>query len=66
MYSISAGTNVSIEDEVGRQRHEGNATGYHVHFEVHSGQTTTLSSGSDHSLGSLSPYRLQDYIGELD
>lgn len=66
MYSISAGTNVSIEDEVGRQGNEGNATGYHVHFEVHSGQTTTLSSGSDHSLGSLSPYRLQDYIGELD
>lgn len=66
MYSISAGTNVSVEDEVGRQGNEGNATGYHVHFEVHSGQTTTLSSGSDHSLGSLSPYRLQDYIGELD
>lgn len=66
MSSITAGTNVSVESEVGRQGNEGNATGYHVHFEVHAGDTTTLSSGSDHFLGSLSPYRLQDYIGELD
>lgn len=65
MSSISAGTNVSVYDAVGKQGNNGNATGYHVHFEVHSGKTTTLSAGNDHTLGSISPYRLQDYIGEL-
>lgn len=65
MSSITAGTNVTAGASVGKQGKEGNATGYHVHFEVHAGQTTSLSTGTDHVLGSLSPYRLQDYIGEL-
>lgn len=65
MSSITAGSNITAGDAVGKQGKEGNATGYHVHFEVHLGNTTTLSSGKDHILGSVSPYRIQDYIGEL-
>lgn len=65
MSSITAGTSVTAGASVGKQGKEGNATGYHVPFEVHAGQTTSLSTGTDHVLGSLSPYRLQDYIGEL-
>lgn len=61
----AVGSTVSAYEYVGKQGMEGNATGYHVHFEVHSGSTTTLSPGNDDVLGSLSPYRLQDYIGEL-
>ena len=66
MSSITASSNVSAYSAVGKQGKEGNATGYHVHFEVHTGNTTSLSSGKDHELGSVSPYRLQDYIGELN
>lgn len=66
MSSITAGTDVSVESMVGYQGNQGNATGYHVHFEVHDGNTTTLSSGADHVIESLSPYRLQDYIGEYE
>lgn len=43
----------------------GNAFGPHVHFEVHSGQTNSLSSESDDTLGSISPYQLQIYLGDL-
>ena len=66
MSSITAGTDVSVESMVGYQGNQGNATGYHVHFEVHDGNTTTLSSGADHVIESLSPYRLQDNIGEYE
>ncbi len=65
MNSISASGKVSVGDAVGTQGKEGNATGYHVHFEVHAGCTTSLSSGTDHVIDSLSPYRLVDYIGCL-
>lgn len=63
--SVPVGSTVNPYQRVGNQGNLGNATGYHVHFEVHAGNTNTLSSGSDHVLGSISPYRLQDYIGEL-
>lgn len=66
MSSITAGDNITAGDAVGKQGKEGNAKGYHVHFEVHLGKTTSLSSGQDHALGSVSPYRIQDYIGEWD
>ena len=66
MSSITAGTDVSVESKVGYQGNQGNATGYHVHFEVHDGNITTLSSGAYHVIESLSPYRLQDYIGEYE
>lgn len=50
---------------IGRQGAEGNADGVHVHFEVRSGRTTTLSEArDDHEITSLSPYRLTEYIGE--
>jgi murein DD-endopeptidase MepM/ murein hydrolase activator NlpD len=62
---VTVGSTVNPYQCVGSQGNLGNATGYHVHFEVHAGNTNTLSSGSDHVLGSISPYRLQDYIGEL-
>lgn len=65
MSSISAKSTVNVLDAVGKQGEEGNASGPHVHFEVHSGNTTSLSFGTDHSLGSLSPYRIQSYIGCL-
>lgn len=45
---------------LGTQGSEGNATGAHVHFEVHSGQTTQLFSAyRSHTVESLSPYQLQ-------
>lgn len=66
MNSITAGSSVSVGDSVGQQGNKGNASGYHVHFEVHSGKTAALSAGNDHVLGSISPYRLNGYIGELD
>lgn len=50
---------------VGKQGDEGNATGAHVHFEVQSGRKTELSPGNDHVLGSISPYQLHIYLGEL-
>lgn len=39
---------------------------YHVHFEVHNGNTPNLSLGNNDVLGSISPYRLTQYIGEGD
>lgn len=57
---------IYVGDIMGRQGIEGNATGYHVHFEVHSGKTTALSSENDQEVGSLSPYRLTEYIGEAE
>lgn len=51
---------------IGRQGQEGNADGYHVHFEVHNGNTPNLSLGNNDVLGSISPYRLTQYIGEGD
>ena len=50
---------------VGKQGDQGNATGAHVHFEVQSGRKTGLSPGNDHVLGSISPYQLHIYLGEL-
>ena len=50
---------------VGKQGDEGNALGAHVHFEVQSGETTSLSSGRDDDLESISPYQLHIYLGEL-
>ncbi|MBQ9952924.1 MAG: hypothetical protein IJO92_01155 [Clostridia bacterium] len=45
---------------LGVQGAEGNATGAHVHFEVHSGRTTSLcNAGDNHTVESLSPYQLQ-------
>jgi hypothetical protein len=64
--SIPVGSTVNPYNYVGKQGNLGNTTGYHVHFEVHAGSTTTLSSEkNDHVLGSISPYRLQDYIGDI-
>ena len=65
MNSITAGTSVTVKSNVGTQGNQGNATGYHVHFEVQEGNTRSLSPGNDHVVGSLSPYRLDAYIGEL-
>ncbi len=59
------GEPVTHGDYVGKQGDEGNATGAHVHFEVHSGETTGLSGEHDDVLGSISPYQLQIYLGEL-
>jgi len=62
--AVSPGSNVEPYDYVGRQGNVGNATGYHVHFQVEPGRTTTLSvQSNDHHVQSLSPYQLQDYIG---
>lgn len=63
--SVSVGDLITHSNGVGQQGQRGNASGQHVHFEVHSGNTNTLSSESDDMLGSISPYQLQIYIGEL-
>lgn len=63
MSAISASANVSVLDAVGKQGNLGNATGYHIHFEVHAGQRTSMAPGTDHVLESISPYRLHEYIG---
>jgi len=65
MNTVNASSNVEVLDSVGQQGNLGNATGYHVHFEVHAGNTDDLSPGNDDTVESLSPYRLHDYIGEL-
>lgn len=65
MNSITASSTVDVLDAVGKQGNQGNATGYHVHFEVHSGQTTGLSIESDHVLGSITPYGMHEYTGCL-
>ncbi len=58
---IGVGTAVGNQGNVG-----GHTTGYHVHFEVQPGQTTSLSvEFNDNSLDSLSPYQMQSYIGGL-
>lgn len=64
MSGVTGNSYIDVGDVMGMQGQEGNAIGYHVHFEVHSGQKTTLSSGNDQILGSISPYRLTEYIGE--
>ncbi len=51
-------------DLLGHQGTKGNSTGYHVHFEVQAGRTTDLAAENNHTLGSISPYRLTEYIGE--
>lgn len=63
--SVSSGATITHGKSVGKQGMQGNATGPHVHFEVHSGSTTGLSIESDDVLGSISPYQLQIYLGEL-
>lgn len=63
--TIDDGDYVEVGDSVGKQGTEG-AEGYHVHFEVHAGEKDKLASGTDHVIKSISPYRIQDYIGELD
>lgn len=65
MNSITASNTVNVLDTVGKQGNQGNATGYHVHFEVHSGRTTGLSIESDHELGSITPYGMHEYTGCL-
>ncbi len=67
MNSIYAVVNnyVEVGDCVGQQGNVGSSIGYHVHFEVHSGNTSSLSAGNNDVLGSISPYRLAYYIGEL-
>ena len=62
--SKTSETSIGVTDLLGYQGMEGNANGYHVHFEVHGGQTNALSSGTDDYITSLSPYRLTPYIGE--
>lgn len=64
MSEKSTATSFTVADWFGVQGDEGNADGIHLHFEVHSGRTTNLSSGSDQVVGSISPYRLTEYIGE--
>ena len=55
---------VDVGDFVANQGSRGGtSTGAHVHFEVHSGTRTSLYSGSDHVLGSISPYQMNIYIG---
>lgn len=62
---VSVGTELSsLNTYVGKQGKVGNADGVHVHFEVHSGNTYTLSKENDNVLGSISPYQLQVYLGE--
>lgn len=62
--SPSASSNVDVYDSVGRQGNVG-TSGCHVHFEVHNTEITVMSFGNDHEIESASPYRIQDYIGEL-
>jgi len=57
---------VGVRDYIGTQGNVGNSSGYHVHFEVHSGNTGDLSRGNDDIVGSISPYRTTIYIGEGD
>ena len=66
MTNRTTSSNILVGQTMGTQGMEGNATGYHVHFEVHSGKTTGLSSESNQSVDSLSPYRLTEYIGEAE
>ncbi len=62
---VSVGTTLSsVGTNVGTQGKKGNADGAHVHFEVHSGNTDTLSLESDNVLGSISPYQMQVFLGE--
>lgn len=64
--AVSPGTPVDPRVTfIGYEGHEGNATGDHVHFEVHSGETVGLSEEDNDILGSISPYQLQIYLGEL-
>lgn len=54
----------SLGIAVGQQGNKGNTTsasggeGYHVHFEVHSGNTSELSGENDDDLDSISPYQM--------
>lgn len=63
MNSITASSTVNVYGAVGTQGNQGNATGYHVHFEIHDGKTTALSPGTDHVIESITPYSLSQYIG---
>lgn len=59
--SVSQGQTLSkLKTAVGKQGMAGNATGYHVHFELHSGNTATLSAENDDKLGSISPYQMHN------
>lgn len=60
---LTPGTAVIHGNSVGHQGQVGNASGPHVHFEVHSGSTNTLSSEHNNALESISPYQLQIYLG---
>ena len=64
MSSITAPSMVEVFDAVGKQGTE-EANGYHVHFEVHSGQTIYLSFGNDDVIESITPYGMQEYTGCL-
>lgn len=65
--SIQFNDTVGVGEVIGNQGSEGSSsTGYHVHFEVNSGNTGYLSIGTDHDVDSISPYRLTQYIGEGD
>lgn len=63
--TVSVGTELqSVGTKVGTQGKKGNATGAHVHFEVHAGNTNTLSPEDNHVLESISPYQMQVFLGE--
>jgi murein DD-endopeptidase MepM/ murein hydrolase activator NlpD len=56
-------TVVDVGDHVTNQGNlGGTSTGVHLHFEVHSGNTTSLSPGNDDVLSSISPYQMNIYI----
>lgn len=62
--TVTVNSYLEVGASVGKQGNEGNATGYHVHFEVQPGKTASLSvERNNHSLDSLSPYQMQYYIG---
>lgn len=60
----STASSFEVADRFGVQGDKGNATGIHLHFEVHNGRSINLSSESDQVVGSASPYNLTEYIGE--
>lgn len=64
--SVSVGDALDkVGIEVGAQGMVGNASGPHVHFEVHSDNTSSLGKEKDdNALESISPYQMQIFLGE--